>query len=156
MRKTYLFTVSLAMGAFMALPAMAKSPMVAGGDISVKPDAKMQNATLTVSGPNGFHDKAEAGTGVPSLSLMKNGQLADGVYSWELTGHTNERVYSYKTGINNGRGENARDFSYKQISQSGSFYIVNGQQVRAEDAGLEEPAAQNKRFETPNTHFDHR
>ncbi len=141
MKKACLIVMSMAMGALIATPAMAKSLYVSAGKVSVQSQVQAKNLTLTVSGPNGFFEKSFEKTGTPDVSLMRNGQMADGQYTWELTGHTNERVKSYKSSINNGRGDDARKFSYKAVHESGSFMILNGIRVRAEDAPAEIPAS---------------
>ncbi len=149
MKKACLIIMSMAMGAMVATPAMAKSVYVSAGKVSVQPQAQAKNLTLTVSGPNGFFEKSFRKNGTPDVSLMHKGQMADGQYTWELTGHTNERVESYKNGVNNGRGDNARKFSYKAVQESGNFMILNGVRVRAEDAPAEVPASRV----TPKTKF---
>lgn len=156
MRKLYSIAIPVAALALLASPAAAKSPYISGGDISVKSDVQMQNATLTVSGPNGFYQSSKNRSGTPSLSLMKDGNMADGTYNWQLTGHTSERVTTYKNRINNGRGDDARNFSYKTVTETGSFTIKNG--VRVDGTLLEENPIGQKTpgKKTPVFEFDNR
>ncbi len=140
MKKACLIVISMAIGAIITSPATAKSLYVSAGNVSVNPETTAKNMTLTVSGPNGFFKRTYKKNGTPDVSLMEQGQIADGMYVWELTGHTDERVASYKSRSNNGRGDNARNYGYKSIQQSGSFRMLNGLQVRAEDAPAEAPA----------------
>ena len=127
MRKALSILLPVVASGLMAMPAMAKSPFISGSNISVNSESNLRNLTLTVSGPNGFHAQAFEKGFTPSVSLIKDGKMADGLYTWQLSGSTDERVYGgYKTSINSGRGEKARDYTFKGSTESGSFRVENG------------------------------
>lgn len=61
--------------------------------------------------------------------------MADGTYSWEMTGNTGKRVVTAKNLMDNGRGDAQRPYSYEMVTYNGTFTIKNGVQV---DSGLSE------------------
>ena len=71
----------------MASPAFAGTASVSGGKLSVQSQqSSLSNVTLTVSGPDGFSASETAIFGSPSVSLSDFNGVADGVYSWQLSG----------------------------------------------------------------------
>ncbi len=137
MRKTFRTMASLALVVLQATTASSQSLYVSAGSVSVRPDTTAQNMTLTVSGPDGFFEMSFKKYGTPDVSLIRNGLIADGSYKWELTGHTGERVQSYESGLNNGRGDEARNFAYKSIRENGSFTILGGVRFKPQDISEE-------------------
>ena len=88
----------------------------------------MQNVTVTISGPDGYQ-QTQRGNG--QISMMNDGPLPDGVYTWQMTGNTGKRIVTAKDRMDNGRDGAERGFSYETITQSGSFTVKNGVQVDA-------------------------
>lgn len=129
---------------FSASAAYAADPAFGGTTLSAKPSVKMSNMTMTVTGPNGYHAKSFSQSQAPFMSLAQNGSLEDGLYNWELTGATSQRVEANPMGLNNGRGDAARQFAYKSMTESGSFRVVNGSIV-APDGTVEAPATTPKK-----------
>ncbi len=90
------------------------------------------NATLTVSGPNGFAASAAAKSGAPSLDLSRQGSPADGLYNYHLVAATTRRVKLRST-LDNGR---ERPSAERQVtaSASGTFRVKGGVIVRNQAA----------------------
>jgi len=106
--------------------AFAADPVVSGHQISVQSQTNLSNVTLSVSGPNGFSAQEFSKSGTPSLALVTNGTLADGVYTWQISGATNQMVSVAKNALDNGRGEDARAFVNKSSIESGTFRVQGG------------------------------
>jgi len=120
----------LAALAFMSTSAIADSPFINGGSVSMKSDSNLKNVTLTVSGPNGYQQTSRSTDGSPAVVLSDNGgAMADGIYTWQMTGHTGKRIVTAKNRMNNGRGDAQRAYSFESVSESGTFTIKNGVQV---------------------------
>ena len=64
--------------------------------------APYSNATLSVTGPNGFHARTVAKSGAPSIDLQKFGAVADGSYTYQLTA-SSERPIGASSAYDNGR-----------------------------------------------------
>ncbi len=52
--------------------------------------------------------------------------MADGHYTWQLTGATTKRVRNPKAGFNNGRAELGPEFISKTFTETGSFRVTGG------------------------------
>ena len=126
--------------------AFAASPSFGGDSVSAKPSVSMSNMTLTVTGPNGYYAREYSSQQAPSLSLSKNGVMADGLYNWELTGATRKQVEANPMGLDNGRGSSARRFANQSVTESGTFRVVGGSIV-APDAAMKEPVSSKKNKE---------
>jgi len=110
-----------------ASPASAGEAFVSAGKLSVQSTASsLFNVTLSVSGPDGYSAQEHSSFGTPSVALNAYNGMADGVYTWQLTGATTQRVRNPKAGFNNGRGELGPEYINKPYSESGSFRVVNG------------------------------
>ncbi len=131
---------------FTAGTTFAADTSFGGDSLSAKPSISMSNMTLTVTGPNGYYAKEYSSHQAPSLSLSKNGTMADGLYNWELTGATSKQVEANPMGLDNGRGSSARKFVSQSMTESGSFRVVGGSIV-APDGAMEEPVSSKKNKE---------
>lgn len=127
--------------------ALAADPSFGSDSLSAKPSVAMTNMTMTVTGPNGYYSRKYSSDYAPSVSLSQNGSLADGLYTWELTGATREMVAANPMGLDNGRGSKARQFVNKTATESGSFRVIGGSIV-APDAGMQEPVSPKPRGKT--------
>ncbi|NNE59072.1 MAG: hypothetical protein HKN36_13275 [Hellea sp.] len=123
MKKAFSIILPIVATATMGIPALAGSPQAPGNNFIE--DSSLQDATLTISGPNGYHQTSNAN----APAMMYDGMLADGTYTWEVTGHNGKRIVTAKNSMNNGRGDAQRSFSYETVTQSGSFTIKNGVKV---------------------------
>lgn len=83
------------------------------------------NATLTVSGPNGFTASASAPSGAPSLDLSKHGSLEDGLYKYHIVAGTPKKA-KVRAVLDNGR--EGRPASEQQVTAttSGTFRVKGG------------------------------
>jgi len=116
-----------------ASTAFAADPAFGGSTLRAQPSVNMSNMTMTVTGPNGYYSKSFSQYEAPFMSLSQNGSLADGLYNWELTGATSQRVEANPMGLNNGRGDLERQFAYKSVTESGTFRVINGSIVAPDD-----------------------
>lgn len=87
------------------------------------------NATLSVSGPNGFAASATAKSGAPSLDLSRQGSLEDGLYKYHIVAGTPKKA-KVRPALDNGR--ESRPAAEQQItaSMSGTFRVKGGAIVR--------------------------
>ena len=120
-------TMILAAGAY-AVPAMAGSSYMVG-NVRIQADQNMDNATLSISGPDGFYQEQRSTPGAAVMISGDQGVMADGTYTWQITGQSSTRIVTAKNSMNNGRGEAERGFSYETVVQTGSFTIKNGSRV---------------------------
>ena len=142
-RKTLIGAAAMAF-LLPASGALAADPAFGGNTLRANPSVKMTNMTMTVTGPNDYYSKSYSEYQSPFMSLSQNGSLADGIYNWELTGATSERVEANPMGLNNGRGDSARQFVNKSMTESGTFRVLNGSIV-APDGAVEEAATGPKK-----------
>jgi hypothetical protein len=111
----------------LASPAFAGDALVSAGKLSVNSNiGGASNMTLSVSGPDGFSAKQTSSFGAPSVSLSDYAGMADGQYTWQLTGATKQRVRNPKAGFDNGRSELGPEFISKSFTETGSFRVVGG------------------------------
>jgi hypothetical protein len=96
------------------------------------------NFTLTVTGPNGFHASATSKDAAPSIDLRRAGARDDGVYNYQLTASTDEKV-PVRTALDNGRSGAASDSILKGVSTSGQVQLKDGVIVKF-DPTAREPA----------------
>ena len=120
-----------------AMTAAADTVRVYGGTLQVSPSSYVKNMTLTVTGPNGFNAQDFSKNSAPRVSLVQNGQLADGLYSWNMTASTNEPLPQSASQLDDGRGNAQRPQLFKSTSMSGSFEIRGGTLVQP-DATIKE------------------
>jgi hypothetical protein len=85
----------------------------------------LSNATLTIAGPEGVQTSVYNKSGSPTFYLRDISPVADGVYSYELTAATDEKV-KIKSELNNGRGDAAQKEMAKPFHMTGSFIVSRG------------------------------
>lgn len=112
------------------------TPKLAETQIGFEPGATYGNYTLTVAGPNGFHAIASSRTGAPSIDLRRAGAFDDGMYSYNLTASSDEKV-PVRTALDNGRGGSPADAALKAVSMSGVFHVKGGTIVKFDPAAPE-------------------
>jgi len=95
----------------------------------------LSNATLTVAEPNGHIVKIYAEDGTPVFQLK--GDIQDGVYRYELSAATEERVKIVNP-INTGRGDNQSDTRAVPYYTTGHFVVDRGVIITPEDVKEEE------------------
>jgi len=83
------------------------------------------NFTLTVTGPRGFHATANSKDSAPSIDLREAGAREDGVYTYQLTASTSERI-PVRTALDNGRSGAANQTMLKGVAASGQVYLKDG------------------------------
>ncbi len=96
-----------------------------GSEVLVNLGAGYFNATLSISGPNGFYAKNYSQSGSASIDLIRAGGLTDGVYSYEVTVATSETTTNLNP-VDNGRGGVDDGTSVVSASTSGSFHASGG------------------------------
>lgn len=125
--------LSMAMAGALALASttvfasedIAANVTLQGSQVSVNLGVGYSNATLSVSGPDGFYAKDYSKSGSPSIDLIRAGGTADGVYSYEVTAATSETTVNLNP-MDNGRGGVDDGTSVVPASASGSFYASGG------------------------------
>jgi hypothetical protein len=83
------------------------------------------NATLRVSGPNGFYMQTFSRSGSVALQLGAAGRLPDGLYHYEVTAATAQRVPNPNRLLNSGR-MNEPAMVNVGTSRFGTFNVKNG------------------------------
>jgi hypothetical protein len=93
------------------------------------------NLTLTVTGPNGLHAVASSKSGSPMVDLKRLSAIDDGIYRYNLTASTDEKVPE-RSGLDNGRRARA-DAMLKSVSASGLFQVKDGTIVKFDPSARE-------------------
>src|SRR5882757_1221213 len=75
---------------------------LADTQVGFDPSGNYDNYTLTVTGPNGFQASASSKTGTPSIDLRRFGAFDDGIYHYQLTASSDEKVL-VRTALDDGR-----------------------------------------------------
>jgi hypothetical protein len=96
----------------------------------------LNNATLTVSGPDDFHASASSKTGAVALDLGKQGAVEDGLYTYQITAASADRA-KVRTSLDNGRDREAEMKQYKGVTMSGTFLVKDGKVVQPAPAAKE-------------------
>jgi hypothetical protein len=104
-------------------------------EISFELKAAYSNLTLTVTGPNGLHTSASARSGTPIVDLKRLSAIDDGIYHYNLSAATDEKVPE-RSGLDNGRGQR-HDAMLKSVSTSGVFEVKGGTIVKVDPAARE-------------------
>ena len=100
------------------------SPKFGPTDISFELKGTYLNLTLTVTGPNGLHTSATAASVSPIVDLRRLSAIDDGVYRYNLTGSTGEKLPD-RSGLDNGRPRPS-DTRLRIVSTSGMFEVRGG------------------------------
>lgn len=115
------------------------TPKFGATEISFELKAAYSDLSLTVTGPNGLHARASTTNGSPSVDLRRLSAIDDGVYRYNLTASTGEKLPD-RSGLDNGRGQ-ASDTRLKIVSTSGIFEVKDGTIVKR-DPNEREPTNQ--------------
>lgn len=128
-----LYLIFFAMSLGLAVPAQAADPVPQHNSNAFWFEnwTGLSNAQMTVIAPDGGISVIEARTGTPVFQLA-GGQVLDGVYRYELSAATDERVKIVNQ-IDNGRGDRARDTMAKPFYTTGRFIVSRGVIVTPED-----------------------
>lgn len=100
------------------------SPKFGPTDISFELQGVYVFLTLTVTGPNGLHTSATAASVSPIVDLRRLSAIDDGVYRYNLTGSTGEKLPD-RSGLDNGRARPS-DTRLRIVSTSGMFEVRGG------------------------------
>lgn len=114
-------------GEAQSAPSAQMEEQFAGTRLSFAPNPDLSNFTLRVTGPDGYAGQVFSPRVVPSFRLADHGSVPDGLYTYEITAATRERVRraSPMQASANGRAPGAGT-GFVGMSQSGSFRVVNG------------------------------
>ncbi|WP_069301095.1 hypothetical protein [Neptunicoccus sediminis] len=134
MYKTSRTLPALFVGLFLAGAAFANEPVERTDTTTLWFESwgSLSNATLVVSGPDGFVTNILAEKGSPKFYLRDAAPVTDGVYRYELTAATTEKI-KLRNQLNNGRGENQKDEIAKPFQMGGSFVVSRGVITKQED-----------------------
>ncbi len=116
-------------------------PRFQAGALSFSGGTGFTNASLKITGPGDFEAEETASRGLP-VFRVRGGRMKDGFYQFSLSAATDEQV-KIKKQVNNGRGDNTRDYTLKPFHMSGMFEISRGTIVPPEEmkAGADGDAA---------------
>jgi hypothetical protein len=95
------------------------------------------NFTLTVTGPNGFHASVTSKSAVPSIDLRRAGAVDDGIYNYQLTASTDQKV-PVRTALDNGRSGGPTTTALAGVSTSGQIQLKDGMIVKFDPAARED------------------
>ena len=96
-----------------------------GSEVSFSLGGAYSNATLTITGPDGFVIRNFSKTGNPAVDLIKAKANVDGVYTYEITAASSQTV-TIRNPQNNGRGSADRGTMKRGVSASGTFVVKGG------------------------------
>lgn len=106
-----------------------------GTQLVFTPQEPIHNMTLTISGPQQFQASLFSEYDIPTIELWNYGEVNDGLYKYQLTGASNEKVEIENTDmLDNGRDRENNYLRFKSISQSGHFRVKNGEIIAKETA----------------------
>lgn len=106
-------------------PKAVADELFAGTTLSFNYKGNYSNATISVSGPNGFIQTHYQKNGSLTLDLNDLGSLSDGLYKYEITVATDKTVNT-NSNMDNGRGKNAKTTMNVGEKQSGQFRVEGG------------------------------
>jgi len=109
---------------------------LADTQLGFDPSGNYGNYTLTVTGPNGFHASAASKTGTPAIDLRRFGAYDDGIYTYQLTASSDEKV-TVRGALDNGRAGGPTDSMLKAVATSGHFEVKGGTIVKHDPAATE-------------------
>ncbi|RKQ94142.1 hypothetical protein [Maricaulis maris] len=114
------------------------SARFAGSRIYFDADPTYFNITVSVSGPDGYHGQVFSERRAPSFRLADFGEVADGVYRFEVTAATQAFA---RQAVREPSGYNGRDSTAQRpregVSFSGNFRVENGQVLVFDNADQE-------------------
>jgi len=95
------------------------------------------NYTLTVTGPNGFHAIASSKTGTPAIDLRRIGAFDDGMYNYQLTASSDDKI-AVRTALDDGREGGPTRSMLKGVAMSGHFEVKGGTIVKYDSSARED------------------
>ena len=116
----FLFTVASTLSAWAADVEARMQPTA----LSFTGGASFTNARLEIRGPDDYESEETASRGLP-VFRVRGGTMKDGVYFYNLSAATDEKQ-EIKRKIDNGRGDGARDYTFKPFYMEGMFRITKG------------------------------
>ena len=102
---------------------------VADQRLGLQLKATFANATLSVTGPNGFHASTYSKSGAVAIDLSQFGPLPDGAYNYEVTASSRETI-TIRTPLDNGRSGRPKTEQPVPVSMSGTFLVKDGTIVK--------------------------
>lgn len=112
---------------------------ITGSKLGVQLKAPLHNATLKISGPDGFHASVSSKSGEVAIDLSASGAVQDGEYTYQLTAATNEKA-QVRTKLDNGRDREAEPL--KGVAMSGTFNVKAGKIVKPDPTVREDKRRQ--------------
>lgn len=144
--KTKILSMSFAVGLAAAsmLHAAEVEPRIQSSALSFTGGSGFTNATLQINGPDDFQAEETASRGLP-VFRVQGGKMRDGFYHFILSAATDEKV-KIKRPIDNGRGDDARDHTFKPFHMSGMFEVRKGRILPPEEmaAGADGDSEESK------------
>jgi hypothetical protein len=101
----------------------------------------LSNFTLSIAGPNRIHASASAKNSAPSIDLKRLGTVDDGIYTYQLTASTDEKI-PVRSPLDNGRSSPPVTAALKVVSTTGHFQVKGGIIVKADPNAREEQKRQ--------------
>jgi hypothetical protein len=111
-------------------------PKFGATDITFELKGTYSGLTLTVTGPNGLHASAASAGGAPTVDLKRLSAIDDGIYRYNLSGSTGEKLPE-RSGLDNGREKQA-DTVLQSVSTSGVFQVKGGTIVKVDPSAREQ------------------
>jgi len=108
---------------------LAAAEQIAGQRVRIELKPAFANATLNVTGPNGFHASTYSKSGAVAIDLSRFGRLADGTYNYEVTASGREMI-AIRTPLDNGRSGQIKTEQPVPVSISGTFRVNDGTIVK--------------------------
>lgn len=108
---------------------IAAAEQIAGQRVGVELKAGFANATLSVTGPHGFHASTHSKSGAVAIDLSKFGPLPDGTYNYEVTATSRETI-TIRTPLDHGRGGELKAEQPVPVTMSGTFQVKDGAIVK--------------------------
>ena len=103
-------------------------PKFGATEVSFELKGTYSGLALTVTGPNGLHTSAASASGAPTVDLKRLSAIDDGIYRYNLSGSTGEKLPE-RSGLDNGRDKQS-DTVLKSVSASGVFEVKGGAIVK--------------------------
>jgi hypothetical protein len=125
------------------LKALQADPKFTETTLGFDVKGRYANFTFTVTGPAGFSTQEFSGGSAPSLDIRKFGDLPDGVYIYQLSAATDEKVRTFTPPDNNGRDGSPPPTVLQGAALSGSFLLTKGVISTREASQPRQPRKQN-------------
>lgn len=106
------------------------SEQATGSKLALLLKPNLANATLSIAGPNDFHASVSSKGGALAVDLAQFGRLDDGLYKYQVTASSGDKV-PVRTTLDNGRDKEPTE-RFVGVAASGIFRIKAGEIVRPE------------------------